>query len=173
MNHEIPIFKPSRIEWTTKIIKRDELVRNRDKIYLFGDNLKQIGKGGMAAEMRGEPNAIGIPTKKVPSMVDSAFFSDTEFAFNVFHIFKAFLKIPKGKDVIVPSAIGKGLAELDVRAPLTYKYLTKLLASLYDGNFNWTDPLSSPEQGLIVYTIHSMLLNHKKPDLDVILSKIK
>ena len=55
-------FKVERIRFITR-----EYVRaNPDKIFLFGDNLEQRGLGGQAAAMRGEPNAVGIPTKKRP-----------------------------------------------------------------------------------------------------------
>jgi len=54
-------------------IYRKDLKNNPDVLYLFGDNLVQKGFGGQAKEMRGEPNAEGIPTKKLPSMEAKAF----------------------------------------------------------------------------------------------------
>lgn len=57
---------------------------------LFGDNLERRGFGGQAASMRGEPNAIGIPTKKSPTYKDEAFFSDDEFGQNKAAIDAAF-----------------------------------------------------------------------------------
>ena len=65
-----------------RFITRDYVRANRDKLFLFGDNLEQRGLGGQAAAMRGEPNAIGIPTKKSPSYRADAFFSDDEFEQN-------------------------------------------------------------------------------------------
>ena len=53
-----------------------------DKIFLFGDNLKQAGYGGQAKEMRGEENAVGIPSKKAPSNSPTSFFTDKEFDAN-------------------------------------------------------------------------------------------
>ena len=42
-----------------------EFVRNHpDFIFVFGDNLAKKGLGGQAREMRGEPNAVGIATKR-------------------------------------------------------------------------------------------------------------
>ncbi len=46
---------------------------------MFGDNLVCRGLGGQAKEMRGEPNAVGYPTKRRPSMTSSAFFDDGDF----------------------------------------------------------------------------------------------
>lgn len=45
-------------------ISRAYVRANRDKLFLFGDNLERRGFGGQAAAMRAEPNAVGIPTKK-------------------------------------------------------------------------------------------------------------
>jgi hypothetical protein len=46
-----------------KFIRRQDLRNNRDKFYVFGDNMQRIGYGGQARDMRGEPNAIGAVTK--------------------------------------------------------------------------------------------------------------
>ncbi len=35
-----------------------------DWLFVFGDNMMRRGFGGQAAEARGEPNAIGIATKR-------------------------------------------------------------------------------------------------------------
>ena len=37
---------------------------NPRAIYVFGDNLLRKGLGGQAKEMRGEPNTLGIVSKK-------------------------------------------------------------------------------------------------------------
>lgn len=57
-----------------QFITREYVRANRDKLFLFGDNLERRGLGGQAAAMRDEPNAIGIPTKKSPSYKNAAFF---------------------------------------------------------------------------------------------------
>ena len=49
-----------------KFIYRSDLKANPSVLYLFGDNLQRVGLGGQAKEMRGEPNAVGIATKKAP-----------------------------------------------------------------------------------------------------------
>lgn len=47
---------------------RRDLQINQDVTYVFGDNLMEVGLGGQAAEARGEINALGIPTKRSPSL---------------------------------------------------------------------------------------------------------
>jgi hypothetical protein len=51
---------------------------NPRSIYIFGDNLLRVGEAGQAS-IRSCNNAIGIATKKKPSMLDSSFFSDKEY----------------------------------------------------------------------------------------------
>lgn len=166
-------MKPIIVEWKNSHIKREEVIKTREKTYLFGDNLLEKGSGGMASEIRGEINSVGIPTKKAPNMKEDSFFSDDEFSFNVFYIYKSFLKIPKNKDIVVPSNIGRGLAEMDKRCPITYKYLTKLLSSLSDQKFSWVDDIHNPKIGLAIYTIHSLLQNRQVPDINSLIPKIK
>ena len=114
-----------------KLVKRRDLKANPDVQYLFGDNLAEKGKGGQAKEMRGEPNAIGIPTKKRPSMGKDAFFTDKELAANKKAIDKAFAKIDRSKPVVIPSAgLGTGLAGLKSKAPKTFEYLESKIAEL-------------------------------------------
>lgn len=106
------------IDWIT----RDTIRACPDWIFLFGDNLIRKGMGGQAKECRGEPNAIGIPTKKYPSMDKDSFFSDQELEQNKHALDQAFALIPDGSNVAIP-VIGVGLAKLPEKAPLTYKYL--------------------------------------------------
>lgn len=132
--------KPMNIE-RIKFITREYVKSNPDKVFLFGDNLEQIGYGGQAGAMRDEPNAVGIPTKKSPAMGEDAFFSDKEFAFNCSKIFAAIAAVKrlcetKGiTTIVIPSdGLGTGLAELDTRAPKTFAYLEERLAELGETN---------------------------------------
>jgi len=98
-----------------KRITRQIVKNNRDKIFLFGDNLQRKGYGGQAKAMRGEPNAVGIPTKKKPFWQIKP---DFDFEYDT---------------IVIPSdGIGTGLAELPQRAPETYKHLLKRLLELSD-----------------------------------------
>lgn len=112
-------------------ITRQDLRSNPDKVYLFGDNLERKGLGGQAKSMRGEPNAIGIPTKKKPSMTGDSFMSDADYDSNIKAIDEAFARIPQGKTIVIPKAgIGTGLAKLQEKAPKTFEYLQNKLNSL-------------------------------------------
>jgi hypothetical protein len=95
-------------------ITREDVRREPDKIFLFGDNLAQSGLAGQAREMRGEPNAIGIPTKRAPNNQIDSFFFSKDYKEAVAAIDAAFNRIPEGVTVVIPSAgIGTGLARLE------------------------------------------------------------
>jgi hypothetical protein len=116
-------------------ISREDLQSNPDKIFLFGDNLTRKGYGGQAKEMRDEPNAIGIPTKKLPTNGPNAFFSDIELEINKYVIDRAFGKIPRDKTIVMSSSgLGTGLAQLDVKAPKTYAYLLECIKKLEEND---------------------------------------
>lgn len=131
MHHSVETIQNQRIVEYWDWITRDMVKANRDKIFLFGDNLLRKGMAGQAKEMRHEWNAIGIPTKKKPDNHPNSFFTDDEFFSNCNHIDMALAEIPSQLTVIIPSAgIGTGLAQLDVKAPRTFEYLQKRLANL-------------------------------------------
>lgn len=119
-----------------QFITREHVRSNRNKLFLFGDNLENRGFGGQAAAMRGEPNAIGVPTKKSPSYKDDAFFSDDEFEQNKTAIDAAFVEVANAitdsiRVIVMPSdGLGTGRAQLDKRAPRTFAYLQKRLDEL-------------------------------------------
>ena len=125
-------YRVLTMKWITRTLVRE----HRDRIFLFGDNLARRGFGGQAAAMRGEPNVVGIPTKKLPSNIENAFFTDTEFEQNKAAIDQAFellsVKCSTTDQVIVIPAdgIGTGRAQLENRAPLTFAYLQKRLGDL-------------------------------------------
>lgn len=118
-------------------VYRSDLRANRGKVfYLFGDNLLHVGYGGQAKEMRDEPNAIGVPTKKTPGMNPENFFTDSEFAANaeaiMGPIFEAAQRIEQGYVVVVPQdGLGTGLSQLPEKAPKTNVFLLDCLAALY------------------------------------------
>lgn len=122
-----------------KWIMRADLKNNSERaVYLFGDNVARVGLGGQAKEMRGEHNAIGIATKRLPSMDDEAFFSDDDFVANCRIITEdiraAFSARSRGLIVVIPAdGLGTGLSELPKRAPRTNAFLEGLLSALIDG----------------------------------------
>lgn len=111
-----------------KVVTRDTIRSNPNVLYLFGDNDIRKGLGGQAKEMRGEPNTIGISTKKLPSNTDSSFKTDNEYDKNIGIIALDILKVlsaihtKKYHTLVIPK-MGVGLAKLPEKAPKTYQYL--------------------------------------------------
>ncbi len=117
-----------------KRIYREDLKQNRNVLYLFGDNEARVGYGGQAAEMRGEPNAIGIRTKQDPG----TFWSDLCLDHNkqcLDEDFNPLIQLLENQRlIIIPSdGVGTGLSKMPTRCPKTFKYLQDWLITL--GNF--------------------------------------
>ena len=124
---------------TQKWIMRSDLKNNPHVLYLFGDNLRRVGMGGQAKEMRHEPNACGVATKKEPTSGANVFFTDDEYEENVRNFMidlrPAFDHARSGGIVIVPEdGLGTGLSEMPQRAPKSLAALNALIQSL-DPNF--------------------------------------
>jgi hypothetical protein len=116
-----------RRAWVTRKMLRAE----PDTLFVFGDNIIRTGFGGQAREMRGEPNAVGLPTKKTPS----EFLKDDDLALvrgaNLKAIDRLSEHLRQDKLVVWPLAgIGTGLAELDKRAPAIAAYYEDVLEML-------------------------------------------
>lgn len=111
-----------------KFITRAQLKHEPLALFVFGDNMEGFGSGGQAREMRGEFNAVGIPTKWAPNMSPAAFFADADFDEVRPSIDAAFERlerhIAKGGHVIWPEdGIGSGLADLPRRSPKIWHYI--------------------------------------------------
>lgn len=116
-------------------ITRQDLKDNKNKIFVFGDNDERSGYGGQAKEMRGESNAIGVPTKKSPNNTPDSYYTDLEFDENKkkinFAINKIINEIKNGKTIVFPNnGIGTGLADLPNKAPKTFKFLQATITAL-------------------------------------------
>lgn len=113
---------------------------DRLTVFVFGDNMEGRGMGGQAREMRGEPNAIGVPTKWRPGRADRDYFSDDDAKDrDVWHaIHGAFQRIraalSDGRNVVIPAdGLGTGLAELPTRAPKLHAMIEDAIKRLGDG----------------------------------------
>lgn len=94
-------------------------------LFVFGDNFQRRGFGGQAIEMRGEPNSVGIPTKRSPNNYDSSFLNDYdygEWSRAVAPDLKR-LREHSGQIVWPWNGIGTGLAQLQTRAPMIWRTL--------------------------------------------------
>lgn len=118
-------------------ITREMVRAEPETLWVFGDNLMRAGYGGQAKEMRGEPNAVGIPTKLAPRMDARAFLSDDDGVRYEFNLAAglAFERLAQhletGGTVVFPSdGIGTGLADLERRAPRIWASLQRAIARL-------------------------------------------
>jgi hypothetical protein len=87
--------------------------------------------------MRGEPNAVGIRTKRAPGYEEHAYWSDAEFRRNTVMIWEDFFPVLRGLIeepslvVIIPSdGLGTGMAQLHQRAPKTLIFIETMILSL-------------------------------------------
>jgi hypothetical protein len=104
-------------------------------LFVFVDNLAGAGLGGQAREMRGEPNAVGLPTKRRPARDPGAYFTDADLpevqrtadpAIN-----RLRQHLAEGGSVVWPAAgIGTGRADLQRRAPAIAGYYEQVLVEL-------------------------------------------
>jgi len=116
-----------------KVYYREDARRNPDVLYVFGDNVRRIGLGGQAKEMRHEPNAIGVATLYAPG---DYFGSDRAEVVAQNRIVDQdmkplFAQLVRGGIVVWPTdGIGTGLANLETYAPDTFQHVREKLAAL-------------------------------------------
>lgn len=116
---------------TQKRVYRSDLRANPDVLYIFGDNEALFGMGGQAGEMRGEPNAIGVATLAAPGEFWNATDTDRQCSVLDADLKRASEAIADGKIVIFPEdGIGTGIAEMDQRAPATFRHLQIQIAMM-------------------------------------------
>lgn len=125
-----------RVEYRD-LVTRDMLRREPETLFVFGDNLERRGYGGQAAEMRGEPNAVGIPTKRAPRADEEAFLRDTDACLAQWRWASRTdvrrLRAHPGKIVWPAAGIGTGRAQLQARAPRVWDEIERLRESLERG----------------------------------------
>ena len=127
-----------------KRIYRQDMQYNKRCLYIFGDNLDRRGFGGQAKEMRGEPNAFGIATKRsISHNYPQDYFFDNQLDTitileREFRVLDTYLEDRKDDyDIIVIplDGIGTGLAQLEQNAPNALAYIEEqfdLLESKYN-----------------------------------------
>lgn len=117
-----------------KWITRQNLRDNPHTLYVFGDNLARSGMGGQAKAMRGEPNAVGIPTKAAPALYahDNMLPIFAKEMGTAFYALQARLWKEQGTIVWPKDGIGTGLADLENRAPKVWRLLQDLQEELFE-----------------------------------------
>ena len=119
-----------------------DCLANPHKLYIFGDNLIGVGKGGQAI-IRDCPNTFGVPTKRLPTDSENAFFSDKEIelveinhCLSTLHhyyytcIFYGTLFIPRDTLPILvfpKNGLGTGLSQMPTKSPKLYKLMNDLI----------------------------------------------
>lgn len=128
-----------------KFIERNDCRDNLSScVFVFGDNMVRLGYGGQAANMRGEINVVGVPTKRFPGADDDDFFYDDDLDDPLVknRIDAAFHEIAglisDGIDVVFPEdGLGTGLADLPNRSPRIKAYIDawiRAVENLSEGN---------------------------------------
>lgn len=122
-----------------KLIRRSDLQENPEVLYLFGDNAERQGLGGQAKEMRGEPNAVGIRTKRAPNNSRWAFFTEDpddvaeQNAWIAEDFEPVFEHLETGGTVVIPTdGVGSGLARLREVSPSSWDFLSEQMERLRD-----------------------------------------
>src|SRR4051812_11093467 len=115
-----------------KRIAREDLRAHPNRLYLFGDNELRSGYGGQAAAMRGEPNAIGIRTKRAPGRQPRDYWTDARYdtcrRMIDDDLLPVFAAVRNGRTVVIPEdGLGTGLSALPQHAPRVFRYLEEQL----------------------------------------------
>lgn len=105
-------------------------------VFVFGDNLIQKGKAGQAC-IRDEPNAFGIPTKRLPSMSEHAFFSDQpDELCAVVQSLTFLLGLSESRRIVFPMELGTGLAKMPEKSPKIHEFLVDSVEEHFDQEIN-------------------------------------
>jgi hypothetical protein len=112
-------------------VYRVDLKANPGAIYAFGDNCERIGYGGQAAEMRDEPNAVGIATLwGLGEFFDEARSADQCAVIDA-DMEPLFEALRQGRIVVFPlDGVGTGIADLATRSPTTFAHLQQRIEAL-------------------------------------------
>jgi len=126
-----------------KWITRDMVRAEPDARFVFGDNTRRMGLGGQAGAMRGEPNAIGVATKRAPGGMSMDYFeagNSADLAVIDADIDRVVAALLEGRTVYVPrDGLGTGLSELPTRAPELHQHIINRFRALVPAgaDFPW------------------------------------
>lgn len=123
-------------------ISRQFIQKHKELTFIYGDDLTGRAYLGQAAHCFGETNCYAIPTKRRMCMNErDAFFNDEGFELlwkPVIDI--AISRIPRSSPIIPFPRIGQGDAQLPVRSPKTFRYLTEQINLLAYPAIQWINP---------------------------------
>ena len=125
------------LDWINRNFVRD----HPNDIFIFGDNILRSGFGGQAKEMRGELNAVGVMTKRKPTMDSDAFLSDdnpTDMMNVATDLMRVMGYVNLGYQIYAPKkGLGTERARLKEKAPKIHAFIVDFFRELSDGNFPW------------------------------------
>lgn len=118
------------------LITEDIINKNPNTLFIFGDNAKRVGTGGQAKVCRDKRNTFGVITKRLPSYIPTAFYTDSDE-----HLEELVGYWIQDSDLIawnlqnfdhtyVIPGIGTGLADLPNKAPRANRILQKFLKEI-------------------------------------------
>jgi len=117
-----------------KVYDYNTVKKDKDTVYVFGDNLIEKGQTGQAV-IRNLPNTVGIPVKRFACLKnDYCYFSDREEEFEIVSEKLNNLEryVNMGYKIALPATgIGTGIADLKNRSPKLFKYITNRLRKLH------------------------------------------
>ncbi|MHD0644588.1 DUF7831 domain-containing protein [Pseudomonas aeruginosa] len=113
--------------------------KSPDDIFVFGDNLIQKGKaaGAGQAVIRDQPNAHGIPTKRLPSTAANAYFSDQPDEIEAMvKALRELYKLGKNKTLVFPKdGLGTGRAKMAEKSPKAFAQMNEILKAHFGVDF--------------------------------------
>jgi len=130
-------------------------------LFVFGDNMLGFGKGGQAI-IRAEPNAVGVPTKRKPSMGRGSFFDessarDLDDVLARIHILWDYLE--EGSTLVIPTttegevSLGLERARLKEVAPSIYNTITNHVQEMCN---SFGKKKISEREDLVRFAIHGV-----------------
>lgn len=114
--------------------------KNKNMRFVFGDNMKRFGMGGQAI-IRRCSNAVGVVTKRKPSMAPGSFFSDDnpdDLDAVLLDLEQLWRVLDRGSPLVIPVtpagriSLGLERAELKTRAPHIYETIEMHVKEMVD-----------------------------------------
>jgi len=122
-----------------KWITRDMLRAAPRTTFVFGDNTIRVGFGGQAAEMRGEPNALGVATLYRPGEFYRAG-DPAALAAVMYDLDKVARVLAVGGDIVAPlDGLGTGLARLPEHSPALHRLIVAFFKAAPGEPCPWRD----------------------------------
>lgn len=125
-----PIITEVQREWYSKV----QCKANKNKLYVFGDNLLRTGCGGQAI-IRYETNTHGIATKSFPGTHPTDYFDDSPHqaiaVINDIHSLITKYHTGEYDCVVLPhDGLGTGLSKMDKTSPQLFKMMNSMLQAI-------------------------------------------